>query len=511
MENNKSSGQHFYEKGNEENGMRFPKVTMGIQGLDEILEGGLPPDQTYLIQGSPGTGKTTLGLQFLLEGRKQGETVLYITLNETKKELKIIAESHGWSLDDVHLYHLTENGGLLREDKQQTVFHPSEVELTEMMKDLFHLFDQVQPGRLVIDSLSEIRLMAETSLHYRHQILALRKHFSEKKCTVLLLDDMPAKESHSHIMSMVHGVIELNQSSVDIGCDRRRLRVIKIRGMAYNTGYHDFSITPGGLKVFPRMIAAEYRHEWKKEIISSGIDELDSLIGGGLDKGSSMALLGPSGCGKSTVAMQFAIYMAEQGERVAIYAFDESVNMILMRAEGLGMNLKDKIDKNLVSIRPIDPAELSPGEFSQEIREQIIDGGVKMVIIDSLTGYLKAMPGDRLLMLHLHELLFFLGHHQVCTLLSMTQHGAYGEIISDVDVSYLADAVLLFRYFEYQAEIKKAISVFKRRSGPHEKTIRELIMNKSEGIQISEPLRQFRGILTGIPVFEESPKIVENQ
>jgi len=480
----------------------------GIPGLDDVLGGGMPRNRLYLVQGDPGVGKTTLALQFLIEGVQQGERVLYITLSETQQELEGVSASHGWSLEGIDLFELSAVEELLKEESQQSVFHPAEIELNETTKSLLEVVDRINPKRVVFDSLSELRLLARDALRYRRQILSLKQYFAGKKCTVMLLDDNTADVNDLQLQSIAHGVISLEQKPSDYGIDRRRLRIQKLRGVHFRSGYHDMLIEKGGIQVFPRLIAAEHRGSFLSDTVSSNIPALDNLLGGGLDGGVSALLLGPAGVGKSSVAVQFAVAAASRGDCAALYSFEESPRTLYKRAKVLGQNIAELIDKGTVMFQQVDPAELTPGEFSHIVRRAVEENNVKIVVIDSLNGYLNAMPDERFLVLQLHELLTFLGQKGVTTILVVAQHGMIGTAPnSPVDVSYLADTVVFFRFFEHRGEVRQAISVLKRRGGVHERSIRELSMSSEHGIEIGEPLHRFRGILTGTPVVEQPGEV----
>jgi circadian clock protein KaiC len=484
-------------------------VETGIRELDDILGGGLTANRVYLVHGTPGAGKTTLALQYLLEGAKHGEKVLYITLSETKKELEAVAASHGWSLEDIDIFELVADEKELQPENQYTVFQPSEVELNVTTRAILGQVDLLKPSRIIIDSLSEVKLLAQNPLRFRRQVLALKQFFTGRKCTVFFLDDktIPGGED-LQLESIAHGVLNLEQLSPEYGAERRRLRITKMRGQKYRGGYHDFSIIRGGLTVFPRIIASEHTQESRLEQLKSGLPELDALMGGGIDLGTSVLLLGPAGAGKSSLSMQYAVAAAAKGEHSVIFTFDERLDTLLMRAEGLGMPLKKYIQQGLIKIQPIDPTEMAPGEFAHTVRKNVEPHaghpGAKIVIIDSLNGYLNAMPEERFLTSQMHELLTYLGHKNVVTFLVVAQHGLLGNAMqTSIDASYLADVVILFRYFEAMGEVKQAISVVKKRSGKHERTIREYKMG-SNGIKVGEPLKQFHGILTGTPILKET-------
>jgi circadian clock protein KaiC len=481
-------------------------VATGIAGLDDILFGGLTPDRVYLLQGAPGSGKTTLSLQFLLEGLRAGERTLYVTLSETRQELLAVAQSHGLSLEGMDMAELIADEQDVDADQQYTMFQPSEVELGVTTRKILDEVDRIKPKRVVIDSLSEIKLLAQTTLRFRRQVLALKQCFAGRGCTVLFLDDKTSFDvEDQQLESIVHGVIVLQHLSPEYGAERRRLRVTKLRGRKYRGGYHDFSILTGGLKVFPRVVAAEHAAVSEQTVLQSGVAELDSLLCGGIDGGTSSLLIGPAGSGKSTLGAQYACHAAAQGHASIIFAFEERVETMLMRADGTGSPLRRYVEAGLIEIRAVDPAEISPGQFGDEIRVAAENGhGVKLVIIDSLNGYLHAMPEERFLVAQLHEILTFLGHRGVTTFLLVSQSGLLGAgMTSPLDASYLADNVILFRHFEIRGELRKLISVVKKRSGRHERTLREFEITAA-GIRVGQPLHHFRGVLTGTPFFENS-------
>lgn len=473
----------------------------GTSGLDQILEGGLSANRLYLVEGDPGAGKTTLALCYLIDGARHGETGLYVTLSETKEEITSVASSHGWSMDGIHIVELVASEQSLTPDSQYTMFHPSETELGETTRAVLDEVERVKPSRVVFDSLSELRLLAQNPLRYRRQILALKQFFAGRKCTVLFLDDRTADASDLQVRSIAHGVIMLEQLSPEYGAERRRLRIVKMRGRSYRGGYHDFRIVKGGLEVFPRLVASEHHATFPREQVASGLKALDDLLGGGLDRGTSTLLMGPAGSGKSSVAIQYAVAAAERGEKAALFTFDESLGTLLTRTTALGMDLEGHIRSGLIMVQQVDPAEMPPGEFVQRVRHQVEQEGRRLMIIDSLNGYINAMPEERFLTIQLHELLTYLGQQGVTTLLVVAQHGLVGSAMqSPVDVSYLADSVILMRYFELHGRVKKAISVVKKRSGPHEEAIRELRIEPG-GIRVGSPLANLRGVLTGVPVF----------
>ena len=473
----------------------------GIEGLDHILLGGFPRNHVYLLQGDPGVGKTTLGLQFLLEGVRNGEAALYITLSETKDELEAVGQSHNWDLSNVHIFEQLVGEGSLEED-DTTVFYPSEIELGQTIKAMLDEVDRVKPQRVVLDSLSEIRLLAQSTLRYRKQILALKQFFAGRNITVLFLDDRTAEVNDLQLQSVPHGVVELERYTPLYGSARRRLQLVKVRGLNFRDGFHDFSIKTGGIIVYPRLVAAEHRRIVALEQLPSGLKALDDMLGGGVDRGTSTLIMGPAGSGKSALSTQYAVAAARRGEKAAMFIFEESLSSLFNRSHSLGIPLDEFVDNGSIIIRQIDPAQLQPGELAYLVREAVEEKKVRALVIDSLNGYLNAVPEERFLLLHLHELLSYLGQNGVATILVFAQHGLVGATMqSPVDVSYLADCVILFRYFEAQGRIHKAISIVKKRSGLHETAIREFRMDKN-GIQIGEPLEQFRGILTGVPAFD---------
>ncbi|HET9651321.1 MAG TPA: ATPase domain-containing protein [Usitatibacter sp.] len=474
----------------------------GIEGLDDILYGGLTPFRLYLIEGVPGSGKTTLALQYLLEGARLGEKVLYVTLSETEEELRAMARSHGWNLENVEIRELVPPEDSLQPAEQYTMFHPAEVELSETTRTILSDVERLKPTRLVFDSLSELRLLAGDPLRYRRQLLALKQFFRGRRCTVLLLDDLTSAARDLQVQSIAHGVLVLEQLTPEYGSDRRRLRVLKHRGRRFRGGYHDYFITTGGLAVFPRLVALEHRQDVPEEKLSSGLASLDRLLGGGVERGTSTLMVGAAGTGKSSLAAQFVSAAAARGQRSAMFLFDESAHTMVSRMRGLGVDMRAIIDAGTVTVRQVDPAELTPGEFAHAIREEVEEGHVSIVVIDSLNGYLNAMPGERYLTIHLHELLMYLGERGVATILIGAHQGMIGtQMFTPVDASYLADAVIMLRYFEAHGEVRQAISVMKKRAGEHERTIREFAMEGGR-IRVGEPLRQFRGVLTGVPMYD---------
>jgi circadian clock protein KaiC len=475
-------------------------AALGIPGLDEVLCGGLPRNRLYLVQGDPGTGKTTLALQYLLEGVRQGEQVLYITLSETREEVTEVVRSHGWSLEGVALFELSAADQTLSIDQDNTLFNPSEIELHETMRSLLTEVERVQPTRVVFDSMAELRLLAQSSLRYRRQILALKQYFTGRACTVLLLDDCTSEADDLQLQTLAHGVLTLDHLAPGYGGDRRRLRVKKLRGVRFRGGFHDFKIERGGVAVFPRLVAAEHRAVPRREQVPSGLRELDQLLGGGLDRGSSTLVIGPAGSGKSSVALRWATSVAASGQRATLFQFEEGPGTLHARAAALGMPLEPLLQAGHLVIHQIDPAELAPGELVHLMREEVDRHDSRVVVVDSLNGYLNAMPEERFLTIQLHEVLTYLNQKGVTTILVMAQHGFLGHMVTPTDVSYLADTVILLRYFESRGAVRKAISVVKKRGGHHEDTIREFIMQPG-GILIGRPLSDFQGVLTGVPTF----------
>jgi circadian clock protein KaiC len=473
-------------------------LSTGIPGLDTILGGGLTRDRLYLVEGEPGAGKTTMSLQFLLEGARLGEPVMYITLSESESEIRAVAASHGWSMEGVTIHEVIPGENILDPKEQYTMFHPSEVEIGSTTQGILSAVEQLKPARIVIDSLSELQLLAGNALRYRRQVLAYKQFFASRSCTVMLLDDRSTLGGDLQVRSIAHAVISLDQAMKDYGAERRRMRIVKYRGMAYRGGMHDYSINHGGLVVYPRLVASESRVILKREQLSSGLPELDALLGGGLEEGSSTLIAGPPGTGKSSLCAQIVAASLAKKLQGAMFLFEESTSNFLNRADGMGMDLRAPMAAGRLSIQQIDPAELSPGEFAHTVC-LAADQGAKVIVIDSLNGYLNAMPDERLLTTHLHELLTYLGQRGVVTLLVGVQQGMLGShMTTAIDASYLADNVLMLRYFEAGGEVRQAISVFKKRGSQHERTIREFQMS-ANGIHVGPVLRQFHGILTGVP------------
>ena len=480
-------------------------ASSGVEGLDFILSGGFPRNRVYLIQGDPGVGKTTVGMQFLLEGARQGERGLYISLSETEPELRQMAASHGWDLTGIEIHEHSVGEQTLTQEGENTLFKPSEIELGETTKSLLEAVERIRPARVVFDSLSEIRLLAQTGFRYRKQILALKHYFVGRENTVLFLDDRTAEFNDIQLQSVPHGVVEMEHLSPEYGAERRRMRVVKVRGVKFRGGYHDFLINTGGTRVFPRLVAAESRSGFEPTETRSGIDRLDELLGGGIMRGSSTLIMGPAGSGKSTLASQWAAAAGQRGERAAIFTFDESKETLLQRSRGLGIHIEPLLESGMLTLDQVDAAEMSPGQFAHLVKDRVSSLGARIVVIDSLNGYMNAMPEERFLTLHMHELLSYLGQEGVATIMIAAQHGLIGtSMVSPIDISYLADCVILTRYFEAQGEIRHALSVMKKRSGYHERTIREFRLS-DKGIFVGEPLREFRGIISGTPVYQGNP------
>lgn len=489
------------------------KAKTGVEGLDDILSGGLSRRHVFLLEGSPGTGKTTIALQFLQQGAALGEKCLYITLSETEGELRDSASSHGMEIDsNIEVFELVPPESLLNSEQQQSLLYSSDLELGETTRMIFEVFNRVQPNRVVLDSLSEIRLLAQSSLRYRRQILALKHFFSTTGATVLLLDDMTSDSLDKTVHSVVHGVIHLEQLAPNYGSERRRLRITKYRGQAFRGGYHDFTIKTGGVSVFPRLRAVEHRTEFERFTLKSGIDELDALLGGGIERGSSTLLIGPAGTGKSLFALQFVDAAVKRGEKAALFIFDEELGLLFRRTKDLGFELERYQRDGLVHIEQLDAAELSPGEFTQRVRDHVTNFDAKTVVIDSINGYQASMPEESALILHMHELLQYLNRQGANTFVTVAQHGLVGDMKSPVDVTYLADTVVLLRYFEALGKVRRAISVVKKRTGKHEETIREFRIGQG-GLSLGKPLSDFQGVLRGVPTFvgEKQPLLQSSE
>ena len=478
------------------------KISTGIPGLDDILRGGLTERRVYLVEGTPGTGKTTLGLQFLLEGSAKGEPGLYITLSETTDELSAVAQSHGWSLDGISIFELATDEALDIES-QQSVFHPSEVELGETTKNIMNEIDSLRPLRIVFDSLSEMRLLAQNPLRYRRQILALKQFFSQRDTTVLMLDDKSGAAPDQQLHSIAHGVISLEQIAQEFGKERRRVNIVKMRGIRFRGGFHDYLLETGGIKMFPRLVAAEHFREFEPNLSSTGSDAFDNMLGGGLCAGTNTLIVGPSGIGKTTVSIRCLLSALERGERAAFYLFDEGLGTLFARSASLGMDLRPYCDTGQLIMHHIDPAELAPGEFAQMLRDAVELSQVHFIVIDSLNAYLQAMPGEQFLTLQMHELLSYLNQQGVTTVLVLGQHGLIGEMRTDVDLSYLSDTTVLLRFFENDGRLRRAITVIKSRTSNHALTIHELQLS-CKGIELGAPLVGFEGVLTGLPNYNGS-------
>ena len=483
-----------------EQSYRDERAPSGIPGLDEVLHGGFVPCQLYLIEGNPGSGKTTFSLQFLIEGARRGENCLYITLSESERELRFGAESHGWDLNGVDIIELVADDEILEREAQVTMYHPSEVELGSLTEKVLQAVEKVKPTRVVFDSLSELKLLAQGSLRYRRQVLALKHFLVSKGCTVFMLDDKTSEEEDLQLQSIAHGVVTLSQAFPTYGASRRKLSVVKMRGAHYSGGLHDFAIETGGLRVFPRLVAGRTEHSFEAEVLKSGVAEFDNLLAGGIDRGSSTLFVGPAGSGKSTLAMSYAVVAAREGKHSSVFLFDESIASLKTRANSIGLGFQEGDGPGMVRLRTVDPAEVSPGEFAHMVRTAVEKDQSEVIVIDSLNGYLNAMSHEPFLSAQLHELLSFLGRRGVSTFLVVAQHGVVGSVTqSPIDTSYLADNVILNRYYEHRGHVKKAVSVVKKRSGPHEETIRGLSFDKGM-ICVTEPLAQLRGVLTGVPI-----------
>jgi circadian clock protein KaiC len=476
----------------------------GVVGLDDVLCGGLARGRLFLVEGSPGAGKTTIATQFLATGAEAGQRCLYITLSETEDELRSSAKSHGWSLDGIDIYELIPPENLLDDEQQQSLLYSSDLELGETTKRIFEAFERIKPDRVVLDSLSEIRLLAQSSLRYRRQILALKHYFATQNATVLMLDDRTADSQDKTVHSIAHAVVSLEELAPEYGSERRRLRVTKYRGRRYRGGYHDFTIATGGVRVFPRLVSAEHRGEFDRTVLTTDSQELNDLLGGGVDRGSSVLVLGPAGTGKSLLLLTFLKTAVARGEKAAMFLFDEEIGLLIQRALGLGIDLRAMVASNQLVLEQVDAAELTPGEFSDRVRQAVETKGVRSVAIDSLNGYQAAMPGEQALVLHIHELLQFMNRRGVTTFLTVAQHGLVGDMKSPVDLTYLADTVILLRYFEAVGRVRRAMSVVKKRTGYHEETIREYRID-ARGVTLGAPLTNFQGVLRGVPVLVGEP------
>jgi circadian clock protein KaiC len=482
----------------------------GIAGLDDVLGGGLDRARTFLLEGSPGTGKTTVALQFLITGARAGERCLYVTLSETEDELRAAATAHGWDLAGLEIYELIPPENLLDEDQQQSLLYSSDLELGETTRRIFEVFERVQPDRVVLDSLSEIRLLAQSSLRYRRQILALKHYFAKSNATVLMLDDLTTDVNDKTVHSVAHGVIRLEELAPEYGAERRRLRVVKYRGRRFRGGFHDATIETGGVCVYPRLISAEHKTDFDRYVMTTDSAELNALLGGGIERGSSVLVLGPAGTGKSSIALTFIRTAVARGERAAMFVFDEEIGLLIQRAKGLGIDLQAMVDEGSLLLQQVDAAELSPGEFSARVRRCVEEQGARTVVIDSLNGYQAAMPGEQALVLHIHEILQYLNRQGATTFLTVAQHGLVGDMKTPVDVTYLADTVILLRYFEALGRVRRAISIVKKRTGPHENTIREYRIG-GDGITLGAPLTKFQGVLRGVPILHGAVELLESE
>lgn len=481
------------------------RASTGISGLDTILNGGLPRNHFYLLDGIPGTGKTTVALQFLIEGVRNGEKGLYVTLSETRSELHDIAASHGWSLDGVEIFELPSES----EASSYTLFHPAEIELQQTVDLVYKTVNELQPARVAFDSLSEMRLLARDPLRFRRQILGLKTFFAGRECTVILLDDKTAPDGDLQLHSLAHGVIALEHISLDYGEERRRLQVTKLRGSRFRGGYHDFRINTGSIEVYPRIRNEKSRGDRQTELISSGSEAMDALVGGGVPRAGSVLITGAAGTGKSTLATQYAHAAVERGERVQFYLFDERLGTFRTRTAALGMDLDDATDEGLIQLTQIEPTEVSPGEFANHVMRVVEEDKVTIIVIDSINGYLQSMPEERLLPIQVHELLTYLSNRNVTIFMTLVQRGIFGSPVDEAaDVSYLADTVILLRYFEFHGEVRQAISIVKKRSGEHEHTIREARVGNG-GLIVGEPLREFQGVLTGVPSFTGTAALLD--
>jgi circadian clock protein KaiC len=478
------------------------RLGTGVVGLDDILHGGLEKGFLYLIEGSPGAGKTTLGLQFLLEGAKHGEAGLYISLAESEMELRHVASSHGFELDNITLAKIAPPE-IASPEGQYTVFQPAEVELADVLETILAKLREVAPSRVVIDSMSELRMLARDSLRYRRQILSLKQFFEDRDCTTLLLDERYGGNRENQVQTIAHGVICLEVLSRNYGITRRRLEVLKIRASSFREGFHDYVIEKGGVRVFPRLVSGEHRGaEIRNDDLPSGIAELDALFYGGVQRGTSTLIIGPTGCGKSTLCTQFVFTAAQRNETAAIFTFDETKQSFLERSRGLGMEIETYVANETVHLEQVDPAELSPGEFIDRIRRGVERNQWRIVVIDSVNGLMNSMSEEQSLTVQLHEVLSYLNQIGVASFLVLAQYGLLGQdITTPADVSYLADNVLLLRYFEAAGQVRQALSVVKRRSGPHERSIRELLISNGR-LSVGNPLKNFAGVLTGTPEFK---------
>jgi circadian clock protein KaiC len=480
-------------------------VQTGVPGLDDVLLGGLPGPHVYLIEGTPGTGKTTLAMQFAVEAARTGERVLYIALSETAAELSAVAAAHGWDLNSISILEVRPVESSIQPEEEYTVFHSDEVEMVQTVQMILDRVNQEQATRVVLDSLAELRLLSRDTIRYRRQILALKQYFTEKRVTLLLLDDRTAEALDRQVHSLVHGVISLERLSREYGVNRRRLEIIKLRGANYMEGFHDYIIRRDGMIVFPRLVSAQNAEPLPRGVVSSNIKGLDDLLGGGLDRGSATLVLGSSGSGKTTMSLKYAVAAIGRAEPVAIYTFDEGVSSLVTRADALGMNLTEQIRQKKVTVRQVNPAELSPGDFAYQVRQSVERDKAQIVIIDSLNGYMTAMPQEQYLSLQMHELLNYLNERGVVTILILAQQGLIGSMQTSIDLSYLADNIILLRFFEALGRVRRAISVVKKRNSDHEQTIREFTIGLPDAVSIGRPLSDFQGVLSGLPQFVGDP------
>ena len=472
-------------------------MSSGVEGLDQLLRPGLPAHRMHLIEGVPGSGKTTLAMQFLLDGRDKGEAVLYVTLSETTAELQAVARSHGWSLDGIELYQMAT--GAEKSSEEYTLYHPAEVELADLTRAVLERVAAVRPSRVVFDSLSELRLVARDPLRYRRQILGLKEFFAGRDATVLLLDDHSSGQADLQLQSLAHGVIRLEVLPFEYGRARRRLRIVKMRGVATTEGFHDFAILRGGVRVYPQLVPGSATAPRPARPVESGIAELDSLLGGGLTWGSVSTFIGPAGVGKSTLASQYATAAARNGHKAAVFLFDERRSTFLSRCDALGMQATAAVEAGTLVVEQVEPGDTSPGQFAHRVRECVERDGVNVICIDTLNGYLSAIPTTDVPLVRLHELLSYLNEAHVATIVVVAQHGIIGATMPvPLDISYLADAAVLLRFFEAQGEVRKAISVVKKRTGTHETTIREYRIGPDR-VYFGDPLVEFHGVLTGVP------------
>jgi circadian clock protein KaiC len=479
----------------------LPRAGTGVVGLDNVLGGGFACNRLHLLEGNPGSGKTTIALQFLMAGAAEGEVGIYVSLAETEQELRAGARSHGWTLDDkVEIFELVPPESVLDPEQQQSLLYSSDLELGETTKRMLEAIERLKPKRVVIDSLSEIRLLAQSSLRYRRQVLALKHYFARHQSTVLMLDDLTTESTDRAVHSIAHSVIHLDQLAPIYGGERRRLRVVKCRGQSFRSGYHDFILGAGGVQVFPRLVAAEHRADFTGELLKSALPKLDALLGGGIVAGSSTLVLGPAGTGKSLLLLQYIAAAVKRGERAALFIFDEEIGLLLARAKGLGIDLAAMRNDGKVIVEQQDAAELTPGEFSHRVRARMDRENVRIVAIDSLNGYQASMPEEQYLTLHIHELLQYLGRRGAATFLTLAQHGMVTDMKQPVDITYLSDTVIMLRYFEAFGRVRRAISVMKKRAGAHEDTIREFKID-SGGMKVGDPLQEFQGVLRGVPTY----------